>query len=76
MCEEIKINRFEAEPTKPKVSFCDAFLFVEAHAKEHGEKEPDYKHCANYDPSKAYSMVSRKENWKGFMIEKFSGIFK
>lgn len=53
MCEEFKPASSGLEDSKPTVKHCPAFLFVENYAKEHGEKTPHYKHCANYDPKKA-----------------------
>jgi hypothetical protein len=60
MCQEkqpLLLNSSSSPNTKPEsnnsnVEYCAAFLFVEAYAREHGEKAPDYKHCANYDSKK------------------------
>lgn len=76
MCKETITSSSDSQPSNPNVIFCDAFRFVEAHAKEHGEKLPDYKHCANYDPKKTGFMAEGKENLKGFWLEKVSGLFK
>ncbi len=64
MCEESESKQNTTEATRSTIAYCNAFLFVQAYAKEHGEKAPDYKHCANYEPKKENKKISKQGDGK------------
>lgn len=39
-------------PSPATIEYCPAFLYAQKYAKEHAEKEPEYRHCVNYETEK------------------------